>query len=212
MCNRYTISERKLRRESRFGSIQVELEPRYNIAPTQGAPVALLRDGVLRLQELRWGFDGVNGPVMNARSETAGEKRMFRSAWNEGRCIVPADGFYEWKEMPEGKQPYRFVRRDRALFWFAGLHEAGKFTILTQPAKGCVAAMHDRMPLIVADEVIDWWLEPGTAPPTAELTDRAADAALLECYPVTRAMSDARHDTPDCIVPIQLPQGEFSFG
>ena len=149
MCNRYSVSKRELLLKTRHGLIQVGFEPRYNISPTQGAPVARVVDGGLRLNELRWGFDGFNGQsVMNARTETAHEKRMFRDAWRDRHCLVPCDGFYEWKDTPEGKQPYRFVLKSRDLYWFAGLWENDRFTILTVPAQGCVASMHDRMPAI----------------------------------------------------------------
>src|SRR5687768_9813095 len=148
MCNRYSQTKDRLKLETEmFGIIAAESAKRYNIAPTQTAPVALVKDGALTLQDLRWGFEGFTGqPVMNARAETAHEKRMFRDAWQQRHCLVPADGFYEWKTMPDGKQPFRFVRRDRELFWFAGLWTEDRFTILTAPAQGCVAEMHDRMP------------------------------------------------------------------
>jgi putative SOS response-associated peptidase YedK len=141
-----------------FGRVQAELVPRYNIAPTQMAPIARVMGAALRLEELRWGLDGHAGPVMNARTETASEKRLFKDAWREQHCVVPCDGFYEWKETPEGKQPYRFIRRDRSLYWFAGLWSIDRFTILTAPAQGCVTAMHDRMPVILRNDAIDWWL------------------------------------------------------
>ena len=212
MCNRYSQTKREVQLSSRYGTIQQELEPRYNIAPTQTAPVALLKDGVLTLQEMQWGFAGFNGQsVMNARSETAHEKRLFREAWAASHCIVPADGFYEWKTTPEGKQPFRFVQRSRGLFWFAGLWLDDRFTILTAPALGCVRLLHDRMPIILRTEAIDWWLAPAGTPSSVELIERAAPAADLESYPVSRTMSNARHVSPDCIEPIQLPQTELNF-
>lgn len=209
MCNRYSVSQRKVRHTSRFGSIELELEPRYNIAPTQTAPVALVKNGALAIQDLRWGFEGFNGqPVTNARSETAHEKRMFRDAWREQHCLVPADGFYEWKQMPDGKQPFRFVQRDRELFWFAGLWTEDRFTILTAPALGCVREVHDRMPIILRADALDSWLENNPCAPE-EIISRCVPADSLESYPVTRAMSNARHLTPDCIEPIVIAQREL---
>jgi putative SOS response-associated peptidase YedK len=210
MCNRYSISKKQVRLESKLGELQIELDPRFNIAPTQEAPVARLRDGGLRLDSLVWGLEGFQGQlVMNARAETAHEKRLFREAWEQRHCLVPSDGFYEWRDTPEGKQPYRFVRRDRELFWMAGLWTAGRFTILTRDAAGCVQSMHDRMPVILGPATLDWWIECARPPACAELVENAADTADLECYPVTRAMSNARHATPDCIEPFTLAQGEL---
>ena len=212
MCSRFSQTKGEVRRDSRFGTLQTKLTLRFNIAPTQAAPVALLRDGALTLQDMQWGFAGFNGQtVVNARSETAHEKRMFREAWAANHCLVPADGFYEWKTTPEGKQPYRFVQRSRDLFWFAGLWADNRFTILTAPALGCVRELHDRMPVILRDDAIDWWLAPAAPPSSVELIERASPAEALESYPVSRAMSNARHATADCIEPIHLPQAEFNL-
>jgi putative SOS response-associated peptidase YedK len=212
VCNRYSISKRELRLRSRFGVIQTEFDPRYNIAPTQRAPIARVIDGVLKLDELQWGFEGFNGQsVMNARCETAQEKRMFRDSWRERHCLVPCDGFYEWKDTPEGKQPYRFVQRSRNLFWFAGLWTDDRFTILTGPAQGCVTAMHDRMPIILRDDATDWWIAPAQNLTSENLVQRCAPANEVECYPVTRSMSNARHITADCIKPIQIAQQELKL-
>lgn len=211
MCNRYSQTKDRIKLQTEmFSIIATESAKRYNIAPTQSAPVAFVNDGAAVLKDLQWGFDGHAGPVMNARTETAHEKRMFREAWQHGHCLVPADGFYEWKQMPNGKQPFRFVRRDRELFWFAGLRNEDRFTILTAPAQGCVRDLHDRTPVILRDDSLDFWLtnEPRTP---EEMIFRSISPDLLECYPVTRVMSNARHITQDCIEPIQIPQQEFGF-
>ncbi len=211
MCNRYSISKREATLQSRSGLIQAELVPRYNIAPTQMAPVARLVEGALRLEEMRWGLEAFSGqPVTNARCETAPEKPLFREAWRERRCLVPCDGFYEWKDSPEGKQPYRFVQRARDLFWFAGLWEEDRFTILTGPARGCTTDFHDRMPLILAPGAVDWWLGAEPAAPE-DLLGRCAPAELLEAYPVTPRMSNSRYTGPDCIEPFRPPQQELSL-
>src|SRR6185436_3487361 len=188
MCNRYSQTKREVRLETAaIRQAAFELMPRFNIAPTQTAPVAWLRDGALALQDLRWGFEGFNGqPVMNARSETAAEKRMFREAWRERHCIVPADGFFEWKQMPDRKQPYRFVQRDRELFWFAGLWTEDRFTILTAPAVGCVRELHDRMPIILRTDALDSWLANEPCAPE-DIISRCIPSESLEMYPVTRA-------------------------
>jgi putative SOS response-associated peptidase YedK len=211
MCNRYSKAEERIKLETRFARIILfEWSKRFNIAPTQNAPIALMRDGKVEGVELRWGIEGHAGPVTNARSETAHEKRMFRDAWKNQHCLVAADGFYEWKDTPEGKQPYRFVLRSREPFWFAGLHDGNAFTILTAPSRGCVTPLHDREPIILRPDTLESWLqnEPWTP---ADVSDRRMSAELLECYPVTKAMSNARNAGPDCIEPITIPQQEWQF-
>ena len=208
MCNRYSSTKNEARLNLRIGALQLALTPRYNIAPTQTAPVVLMEDGRPLLRELRWGWQSPHGPVTNARAETAVYK-MFRDAWQSRHCLVPADGFYEWKTMPDGKQPYRFVQRDRSLFWFAGLWQEVQFTILTAPAQGCVASMHDRMPIILNEPENEWWLLDSNACGGRDVIQRCAPTERMECYPVTRQMSNARYALPDCVEPIALAQQEL---
>jgi len=213
VCNRYSQTKRDARLTTQaLGERLFSFEPRYNIAPTQIAPVGILDQTGFGIRDMRWGLDGPTGqPVMNARSETAHKKSLFRDAWESRHCVVPADGFYEWKDTPEGKQPYRFVQSGGDVFWFAGLWTDDRYTILTAPALGCVSSMHDRMPVILREDAIDWWIETGGARKPEELIERCGDTASLNHYPVTRAMSNARHVSPDCIERIEIAQGEFSL-
>lgn len=211
VCNRYSQTKERIKLALEFaGILEFELVKRFNIAPTQEAQVVAVQDRDVTLLTLRWGFDGPAGPVTNARSETAHEKPMFRDACQRGHCLVPADGFYEWKNTPDGKQPYRFVLRTRESFWFAGLCEGDRFTILTAPSRGCVTPLHDREPVILRTDALEVWLlkKPWTP---VDVIDRRISLDALECYPVARAMSNARNTGPECIEPIVLPQREFGF-
>src|SRR4051794_35273151 len=211
MCNRYaqTKRERQLKTDA-LGQNTFALTPRYNIAPTQTAPVVLADNGSAVLKDFVWGWKTLFGPQLNARAETAAEK-VFRDAWQLRHCIVPADGFFEWKQMPEGKQPYHFLPKSREGFWFAGLWQDDQFTILTAPAQGPVRSLHDRMPIILPDSEIDWWLADERVKTGDELIQRCASADLLDYFPVTRRMSNSRYAEPDCVEPIVLPQQELNL-
>lgn len=209
MCNRYSSTKNEASLNLRNAVHQFMLAVRYNIAPTQRAPVVLIESEKPVMRDLVWGWRSANGPVMNARSETAAFK-MFKDALRTRRCLIPADGFYEWKNMSDGKQPYRFVKKNRETFWFAGLWQDDQFTIMTGPAKGCVAEMHDRMPIILNNEDLDWWLS-DTAIEGKELIARAGTEKDLECYPVTRKMSNSRYILPDCIEKISVEEKQLGL-
>ncbi len=210
MCNRYSSTKNEARLKLRLGELILLLTPRYNIAPTQKAPVVLIESNAPVARDYVWGWSSQHGPVTNARAETAAFK-MFKDALSSRHCLVPADGFYEWKTMSDGKQPYRFARRDNALFWFAGLWQNEQFSILTAPSSGCVADLHDRMPIILNDNDLDWWLLDSSDSTGKEIISRAASPEQLECYPVTRAMSNARHVLPDCIQKISVEEKQLGL-
>lgn len=211
MCNRYANEKDRIKLETRFARIILfEWAKRYNIAPTQKAPVAFMENDAPVIKELQWGFAAHAGPVMNARSETAHEKRMFRNAWQSGHCLVPATGFYDWRTMPDGKQPYFFTLPGHDLFWFAGLREADRFTILTSSPNGFIATMHDRTPLILKPDALDEWLSQ-TQWSAEELWAHCYAGTELTHWPVTRLMSNARHTSPDSVEPIVIAQQEFAL-
>jgi putative SOS response-associated peptidase YedK len=186
---------------------------RYNIAPTQAAPVVRVdAAGARESAMLRWGLVppwakdiAVGNRMINARSEGIEAKPTFREAVRERRCLVPATGFYEWKGVPGRKQPYAIGTADRPLFAFAGVWERFQprggdpietFAIVTTDAAPAVQPIHDRMPVIVRPEDEDAWLG-------GSLDDARA---LLKPYEeplsiraVNRAVSDPRHEAPDCL-------------
>ena len=187
--------------------------PSWNVAPTQTAPVVRRHPETSerRLDLLRWGLlpgwvrdpKGTRQPI-NARAETVSRSPMFRKAFAERRCLVPADAFYEWKAEPGGKQPFAIARRDGEMLAFAGLWEHWRgegdevvrsFAILTTEANAPMRRVHDRMPVILAPA--DWsaWLE---GPDPGGLLRPAPDE-VLRLWPVSRAVNAPRNNGPDLL-------------
>lgn len=215
MCGRYTLSTPGDEVAAVFGLEEsVSLEPRFNIAPSQQAPV-VRRDGDGRryLAACRWGFvphwsdDPEGGPrPINARSETVAEKPAFRDSFRRRRCLVVGDGFYEWKATGGAKQPFYFSLADGEPFAMAGLWDRWgndgtpleTFAILTAPANREVAAVHDRMPLILAPEAWTAWLgadEAGMEVVRDVLAQSPRDGLLLSRPVSTRVNSPANDDS-----------------
>lgn len=222
MCGRYTLagsSQQQL--QARFGlSESIVSGPRYNICPGQeiiaitgpqpaGDRGTLLRWGLVP----HWAKDPKIGyRMINARAETAAVKPAFRDSLRRRRCLIPADGFYEWQRRPgqSRKQPFHLTREDHGLFAFAGLWaiwhpaEAGlppllTATILTRPATGRAADVHDRQPVILAagdPEIV--WLDP-EAPVETVVALLACEPPPLAARPVGFAVNDAGHDASDCL-------------
>jgi putative SOS response-associated peptidase YedK len=180
MCGRYRLSRRKQLVEEYFDSTgEDDWSPRCNIAPTQPVPVIRQhpKEPVRELLLIRWGLipswaKDASGAtrMINARAETAGTKLAFRDALKSRRCLIPADGFYEWMRTGKAKQPYCFEINDGELFAFAGLWEGWKdpngnwkrtCSILTTTPNSVTSAVHDRMPVILDPESYDLWLDPG---------------------------------------------------
>lgn len=199
--------------------------PRFNVAPTQ--PVAAVRHSHSRgrriLVALRWGLipswaedPAIGARLINARSESVFQKPAFRAAIRRRRCVIPADGFYEWqRQAPRGKQPFYLRRTDGEPMLFAGIWERwrpadsdaaddGSFidscAILTTGANAVVAPLHDRMPLILEAHQVATWLDPEVQEPDAlrPLLERAPTLAL-EAVPVSLWVNDPSHDDPRCI-------------
>jgi putative SOS response-associated peptidase YedK len=180
---------------------------RWNVAPSDPHPVVGLGGGgVRRLTFARWGF-GVGAPagtpiMINARAETAPLKDSYRQAFARGRCLVPADGFYEWATGERGGAPCWIHRRDGRLLLMAGLCEGRRdggddqrrFTILTTTANATLAHLHHRMPVILAPEHAGRWLREGG---TALLRPAPEDWLVLR--PVSRRVNSVRHDDPACL-------------
>ncbi|GIQ69206.1 putative SOS response-associated peptidase YoqW [Xylanibacillus composti] len=193
--------------------------PRYNVAPGQLIP-AIVHDGTKnRLGELKWGLvpnwaqDAKGGfKMINARAETVREKPAFRASFQRKRCIIPADGFYEWKETKDRrKQPMRIVLRDRSLFAMAGLYDTwmapdgsklSTCTIITTAPNALMRDIHDRMPVILRREDEALWLdrrESNEDRLLALLQPYPADE--MEAYPVSPKVGSVKNDDPDCAEP-----------
>ena len=222
MCGRYTLSSPTdlLADLLELGSVP-ELAPRYNIAPTQEAAVVRFNaeSGVRSLELLRWGLipfwskdPGIGSRMINARAETVAEKPSFRTSFKRKRCLVVADGFYEWQATGGPKQPFYFRFEGGGPFTLAGLWdrwEKGEgepiesFTILTTEPNEVVAPVHQRMPVILDRGGMASWLDPGI-----EEADRLTPllgpfpAAGMEGYPVSTYVNSPGNDTPRCIEPL----------
>ncbi|MCC9076558.1 SOS response-associated peptidase [Litorilinea aerophila] len=226
MCGRFTLFSSPERLAELFDLAEPpQLAPRYNIAPTQ--PVAIVRaDARTQTREwalVQWGLvpswakdPSMGSRLINARAETVAEKPSFRAAFKRRRCLIPADGFYEWQRTSKGKQPYFVHLRDGSPFAMAGLWEfwtgpdgsaLESCTILTTEANELMAPLHNRMPVIVAPEDYQNWL-------TIDLDRERERASLLhhllrpfpaeamEAYPVSTYVNSPRNEGADCIAPL----------
>ena len=229
MCGRYTLSTTGQIIGDLFDLRETpELASRYNIAPSQEvAAVRLDGDsGERTLEMLRWGLvpawskepPGGDARMINARSETLTEKPAFRGSFRRRRCLLPADGFYEWRAVGRRKQPYLIRMRDGAPFAFAGLWDRWEApdgrgvescTILTTAPNDLVAQIHDRMPVILPRQEFGPWLDPDMRDPDrlAPLL-RAYPAEEMTSFPVSTRVSNPANDDPTCIEPQGEPSGQ----
>jgi len=211
MCGRYELHTHPAALALAFGlPAPPPVAPRYNIAPMQDvAVVRLSHAGTRELAFVRWGLvprwakdPSIGARMINARSETLAEKPSFRTALRRHRCLIPADGFYEWKVTAAGgKQPIHIGMKDGAPFAFAGLTERwlsqegevlDTCTIVTTRANALLAPLHDRMPAIVAPAQYGAWLDVANAAGAAFFEPYPADA--MTYYPVTTRVNSVRHD------------------
>jgi putative SOS response-associated peptidase YedK len=220
MCGRYTLATpvEKLVEEFGISGPPPDLPPSYNVAPTQNIATIVESDDTRRLELMRWGLipswaddPEIGSRMINARSETVAEKPSFRAAFKKRRCLVPADGFYEWRKLDGGKQPHHIRVRDGRPFAFAGLWEVWRpedgpevrsCTILTTEANELISPIHGRMPVILPPESYELWLDPGVEE-RDPLTDllRPYPAEDMEAYPVSRFVNNPSHDDPRCVEP-----------
>ena len=227
MCGRYRLSRRKQIVEEYFDTVSNEPDwtPRYNITPTQPVPVVRQHPNEPRrdLSLMRWGLisswaKDASGAarMINARSETAHTLPAFREAMKLRRCLVEADGFYEWQRRGSAKQPFCFEVGDGGLFAFAGLWErwrdpSGQWVkscaILTTTPNAVTSAIHDRMPVILDRESYDLWLDPGMQNVAAiSHLLKPFDARLMRCYPVSSRVNHVGNDDEDCSRPVVLAE------
>ena len=222
MCGRYTLKAGGQELSDLFGlSEEPDLEPRYNIAPTQQIPVVLEEassDG-RALEMMHWGLipswakdPSIGARMINTRAETVSEKPSYRSAFKKRRCLIFADGFYEWARTDDGKQPYHLRLVSGGPFGFAGLWESWSMeggearrsaTIITTEPNEVAAEIHNRMPVILPPDLYDAWLEP-------ENDDRKELLSMLtpypaeemEAYPVSKRVNRPANDEPGVLEPV----------
>ncbi len=222
MCGRFTQhhSEAEIIERFAVGDVLFELTPRYNIAPTQITAAIIASENTRQLVGFRWGLvprwakdTKLAGKMINARAESVADKPSFQTPLKRQRCLIPADGWYEWKQTPDGKQPHYFRRRDRGLFALAGLWEEWRdksvaaaeplrtCTIITCAANSLAAPIHERMPAILKPSDEAAWLDPELTSPLqlVELL-QPASADEFEVFPVSRAVNSPATDGPDLII------------
>jgi len=195
-----------------------ELAPRYNIAPTQSAAVVRRQeDASRRLSLLRWGLipfwakdPAIGNRLINARAETAGSKPAFRQAYRKRRCLVLANGFYEWQRAGSGKIPWYITHASTQPFAMAGLWESWSgsadepletFTILTTTASDGLSQIHQRMPVVLDSDGIRVWLDPESADNALSATVAASQGTAFEAVPVSRRVNSPANDGPELIAP-----------
>lgn len=230
MCGRYTLSATPAELESRFqAELTDEFSPKYNCAPGQHLPVITNQDSST-FQQSKWGLiapwaDTPTDGVINARAETVNKKPLFKDAYTARRCIVPADGFYEWAETETGKQPYRVAFEDDRLFAMAGLYETWEsshtqtglgdftsdkkvdnspdrvhsFTIITTEPNQTVSPLHHRMAAVLQPEHESMWLD-GTSEDLKDILN-PHPSRDWHAYPVSDRVNSPANDDPELITP-----------
>ncbi|MHB8075991.1 SOS response-associated peptidase [Desulfosporosinus fructosivorans] len=215
MCGRFTFVDIEDIRE-RFETEPIELKPNYNVAPAQNVPVihnhqlSMLRWGLI----LFWAKDpSIGHKLINARAETVDEKPSFKHSLQRKRCLVVADGFYEWKKEGRAKRPYRIILKNKELFGFAGLWDTWKSpegdivnscTIITTTPNELMAGIHDRMPVILSRDSERAWLN-------QSIVDTGFLKSLLVPYPtdlmiayeVSTFVNSVKNNGPECLVPVR---------
>jgi len=220
MCGRFTLSIDAQILAEHFGLAperMVPVEPRYNIAPTQ--PIIVVRTNPELLEReaafMRWGLVphwakdlAIGNKLINARSETVEEKPSFRSAFKRRRCLVPADGFYEWRSEAGRKQPYHIRLKDQEVFGIAGLWERRETpdgsvlvtcTLLTTEANATMAQLHHRMPVILHPGDYAAWLDPQAPPPVLKALLTGYEAEAMTFHPVGMQVNKAGQDDASLI-------------
>jgi putative SOS response-associated peptidase YedK len=217
MCGRFTRSQsvEVIAEQFQVEQVSSDLGPSYNIAPTQKVAV-IITNGVRQLVPVRWGLvpswakdSSIGSKMINARAETITEKASFRTAFKKRRCLVVADGFYEWQNTGDARRPVYIRLKTGKPFGFAGLYEVWKSpegkemttcTIITTEANELMKPIHERMPVIIPGEHQDEWLDPAI-----ENQDQLLDmlrpyrAEEMEAYPVSKRVNSPRNNSPECV-------------
>lgn len=226
MCGRYSLTRRQNEIVERFGVEQVlgaenMLLPRFNIAPSQMVPVVTIVNGRRVLSPMKWGLIPfwvkdlkTAKPVINARAESVAEKPSFKQSLLQRRCLIPADGFFEWKHQNKSKVPMFIHINEKELFAFAGLWDEWKSpdgevlrtcTIITTAANQSVASVHDRMPVVVRPDQESTWLDP-CVKSAAEILPllSAVPAESIRMYEVSAGVNSSAEDLPEFVEPVPM--------
>jgi len=220
MCGRYTLTVELIDLMTRFNTLlsEIDWKPRYNLAPSQKGLVVIRADKQNVLKEMKWGLvpswakdPSIGNRLINARLETIDEKPAFRQSLLNRRCIIPADGFYEWQKQAFGKVPFRITLETGDAFGFAGLWDTWKtpsgellnsFTIITTEPVAAIGTIHNRMPLILPPELEEAWLAGPTEPGKDGVKKFLAlmhPAIRLRAYRVGQLINKPSIDSPECV-------------
>lgn len=224
MCGRFTRSQSIPAIAEEFGAeaLSCDLGPSYNIAPTQKVAV-IITDGVKQLVPVRWGLvpswakdPTIGSKMINARAETITEKASYKRAFKKRRCLVVADGFYEWQNTGGSRRPVYIRLKSGKPFGFAGLYEVWKSpegeevttcTIITTEANELMKPIHERMPVIIPREHQDKWLDLTIEDHNSVLELlRPISANEMEAYPVSKRVNSPRNNSPECIKRLELDE------
>jgi putative SOS response-associated peptidase YedK len=222
MCGRFTLKSgpQAIQTQFNLSKIPSDLKPRYNIAPTQPVAVVMNEADERQLKELRWGLipffakdPSIGSRLINARAETVAEKPAFRNAFKQRRCLIVADGFYEWRQEAKRKIPYYIHMDSDEPFAFAGLWERWTpegesplltCTILTTEANPLMRPIHDRMPVILPRDAREVWLDPDADPDRLHVLLRPYEGEDMEAYTVSTRVNSPRYDGPECVEPEEV--------
>lgn len=218
MWGRYTITVSEDELIARYAAEEPTNRyhtPRFNVAPTQHVPVILNDEGVIKIDAFKWGLipfwskDAKSGfKMINARADTVAEKPSFRTAFKQKRCLIPADGFYEWKKIGSDKQPYRILLKNQPIFSMAGLWEGwtspeGKeiksCTIITTDPNELMIDIYDRMPMILSVEDEYKWLDKGKSVEELKAMLQPFPMECMRVYPVSKDVGNVKNQNEDLI-------------
>lgn len=222
MCGRFAFftDMAEIAQELKIEFAEENLSPRYNIAPTQTSSVLVDEGEGLHIARMKWGLipswakdASIGSKMINARAETLAEKPSYRNALKKRRCLVPANGFYEWQLLPsKRKQPLYITLERQKVFTMAGLWESWKnpegeairtFTVITVPAAGIISSFHERMPAVLTGEYRTAWLDGGLQ--SDDLLEIFSDEHLLpfELTPVSTAVNSPANDYPELLLSVE---------
>lgn len=220
MCGRYSLTTKKEKLKAEFDLQDAHLasiSPRYNIAPSQAVPVLVSEPGQRKIEICQWGLvpswakdPKIGNKMINARKETLAEKPSYRGPFKNRRCLILADGFYEWKQAGRTKIPYFIKLKSGVPFGFAGLwsHWVGKegsetisCCIITGEPNDLMKPIHNRMPIIIPKSKRDLWLDHSRYEPNKLLAIlEPYPSSEMEAYPVSTVVNNPANDRPECIL------------
>lgn len=216
MCGRFTrnYTWAEISALYRLTSTPSNIQPSFNVCPTQAVDVVISGEGNRVLVQMRWGLipywwkkplKEMKSATFNARAETIADKPMFRDSFKRRRCLIPMSGYYEWKNTPEGKQPYYFTRSDGEVLTVAAIHDVWRDPATDEPLRTCsmvitepnklAAEVHDRMPVILEAKAFEQW-EHGDVKDAMALM-KPADENVLQKWPVSKRVNSSRADGAD---------------